>query len=89
MGFWYGGMFRPPRPGDMYRGVIVMKKPNGFLIVGPDGEGTSTVEVTPQTRLPYGEDFSTGDMVIVIGDSDGTDTIRAFGIRSVENFREQ
>lgn len=89
MGFWYGDTFRPRPPGDMHRGVIVIQQPGGFVMVSPDGGATSTVEVTPQTRLPYGEDFSPGDMVIVIGDSDGTDTIRAFGVRSVENNREE
>jgi len=88
MGFWYGSMFRPPHPPDMRRGVIVMEEPGRFVIIGPDGEGTSTVILTPKTRLPYGEDFAPGDMVIVIGDADGTDTIRAFGVRTIEERME-
>jgi hypothetical protein len=88
MGFWYSNMFRPPPPGDMLRGVIVSEVSGGFVIVGSDGEGTSTVELTRQTRLPYGEDFAPGDMVIVIGDADGTNTIRAFGVRTIENHTE-
>lgn len=83
MGMWYHAM-RPPPPGDMYRGVIVLREPGGFVIVGQDGEGTSTIRVTPKTRLPLGQDFSEGDMIMVIGDVDGTNTVRAFGIRKIE-----
>jgi hypothetical protein len=89
MGFWYGKMFRPSLPGDMYRGVILQERPDGFVMVDPDGGGTSTVEITTKTRLPYGEDFTPGTMVIVIGDLTGTDTIRAFGIRTIDNNRPE
>jgi len=85
VGFLYGQTFRPPRPDDMHRGVIITQSTGGFVMVDADGDGTSTVELTPQTRLPYGEDFAPGDMVIVIGDPVGTDTIRAFGVRTMEN----
>ena len=82
MGFWYGKTFRAPAPGDMRRGVVVVREPGGFVMYSDD-DGTSTIRLTPQTRLPYGEDFSPGDFVIVVGDASGTDAIRAFGVREV------
>ncbi len=87
MGMWYGGAMRPPPPGDMYIGAILLKTADGFIIVDENGNGTSTVVVTPKTRLPYGEDFSPGDVVIVIGDAIGTGTIRAYGVRIIDDER--
>jgi hypothetical protein len=84
MGMWYGKPFRGPRPGDMYRGVITVRNVDNFMILDTDGAGTSTVKLTRKTRLPYGEDFGLGDMVIVIGDMEGTSTIRAYGVRKVD-----
>jgi hypothetical protein len=89
IGILYGNAFRQRPPGDMYRGVIVAQKQGGFVMIDPDGNATSTVEITPKTRLPYGEDFTPGQMVIVIGDPDGTGTVRAFGIRTIEEARIQ
>jgi hypothetical protein len=89
IGVLYGGTFRQRPPGDMYRGVVVAQQSGGFVMVDPDGNATSTVEITPKTRLPYGEDFPPGTTVIVIGDSDGTGTVRAFGIRTIEEVHIQ
>lgn len=83
IGFWYGKTFRPPPTKEMHRGLIIFKSPKQFVMVDSDGS-TSTIQINSKTRLPRGEDFEMGDMVIVIGDSVGTDTIRAFGVRSID-----
>lgn len=80
------GLYRPPflmRADDVYRGVIIATSTGGFVIMD-HGHGTTTVRLTPRTRLPEGEDFAAGDSVVVIGDSVGTDTVQAFGAREVE-----
>jgi hypothetical protein len=82
--FWYGDMFRAPQPDELYRGVIISIGDHQFVIVDP-GTGTTTVILTPRTRLPYGEDFSVGASVVVIGDVVATDTIQAFGVAEVDN----
>ena len=83
LGLWYQAPFRAPRTGDVYHGSIVATSSSGFTIVDVDDEGTSTVIITPQTRLPYGADFSDGDFVVVFGDTIATDTVKAFGIREI------
>ena len=80
---FYGSAVRPPRGGEMYHGRIVAITPGGFIVADVEGESTSTVVLTPQTRLPYGADFSTGDYVVVVGDSIATDTLQAFGVREI------
>jgi len=82
LGMWYGHHRAPP--GDVYRGVIVASTTYGFMIALDDDGGTSTVIITPQTRLPFGADFSPGDTLIIVGDDMGTDTVRAFGIREID-----
>ena len=82
-GMWYGHPHHE-RPDDMYRGVIVATSSRGFLIRRGD-ESTSTIVVTPDTRLPYGKDFEPGDTLIIIGDEMGTGTVRAFGILEVDS----
>ncbi len=84
VGMWYGVPMRPQKPADIYRGIIVAEDSNHFMLVEKDGSGTSTILITPKTRFPYGEDFATGDMIVVIGDQEGTGTIRAFGMRKIE-----
>jgi hypothetical protein len=83
---WYKAPFRVPPPGDMYRGVIMVRNETGFVMADFE-DGTSTVQITPKTRFPYGMDFAPGDFVIVVGDMHGTDTIRAFGVRPVKDER--
>lgn len=80
--FWYHSL-RAPAPDDVYRGVVVKHTPEGFVIIS--SAGTSTILLTPRTRLPYGEDFEAGDMIIVVGDRVSTDTIRAFGVRVIQD----
>jgi len=85
-GLWYQAPFRIPRSGEVHHGTIVATSSNGFVITDiDDEEGTSTVIITPQTRLPYGADFSDGDSVVVFGDRIATDTVRAFGVREIED----
>jgi hypothetical protein len=84
---WYRPPFRM-HPDDVYRGVILSIHKDGFTIADY-GAGTTTVVITPQTRLPEGADFVPGDMVVVIGDrSAATDTVSAFGVREVEKEPE-
>lgn len=83
MGMWYGTPMRPHKAADMHRGVIVADESGRLFLVESDGGGTTTVKITSKTRLPFGEDFTTGDMIVVIGDEEGTGTIRAFGIRKI------
>ena len=83
MGMFYGDGLRPSRAGGMYHGTIYATTSGGFILTDIEGEGTSTIIVTPRTRLPYGADFSRGDFVVVIGDAIGTDTIQAFGAREI------
>jgi hypothetical protein len=81
------GLYRPPfrlRSDDVFRGVIIATTSHGFVI-SDRGEGTSTVVIDPRTRLPYGMAFTVGDVVLVIGDMDDSDVVRAFGVRIVEN----
>ncbi len=79
------GLYRQPphlQTSDLYRGMIVAIAPDHILV--SNGESTTTVLIDPRTRLPYGNGFSTGNLVIVIGDFVATDTIHAFGIRAVD-----
>ena len=83
MGMLYGSGLRPHRDGEMYHGRITRMIPNGFVLADIEGEGTSTIVITPQTRLPYGADFSADDLVVVIGDEVATGTVQAFGVREI------
>ena len=67
----------------MYRGSIVSTSTNGFIIKLGD-DSTTTVVVTPRTRLPFGADFAPGDTLVVMGDEMSTGTIRAFGILEID-----
>lgn len=72
------------RPPGLFRGTLLATTSNGFDALDIDGDGTTSIIMTPKTQLPDGDDFSIGDDVMVIGDMSGTDTIRAFGIHIVE-----
>ena len=85
----YGHPLRTPPPGDMYNGKIVGLLKSGFVIVDEGGAGTTTVIVTPDTRLPYGEDFTLGERVVVVGDSSATGTVQAFGVREIDEYPSQ
>ena len=83
-GMWYREPFREPRSAEIYHGVVISASSSGLVVADINEEGTSTVIITPQTRLPYGADFAPGDFVVVFGDDMGSDTMRAFGIREVD-----
>lgn len=81
MGHFYRG-FGMQRFNDVHRGTVVSSTDRGFIMEDVRGE-TSTVVISPRTRLPLGADFAVGDTVVVFGEQDGT-AIRAFGIREVD-----
>lgn len=83
----YRGPLRIPPPPDTYHGQIIALTDGGFVMTDED-HGTTTVSITPKTRLPYGENFTAGERVIVIGDSGATGTIRAFGIREIDEYND-
>jgi len=88
-GMMYGAPVRMPRPGDTYHGQISAINKNGFVIFDEDGAGTTTVIVTPQTRLPYGSGFTAGERVVVVGDTVATGTVRAFGVQEIDEYPAQ
>ena len=83
MGMWYQKPFRTQHSPDMFRGVILGTTTGGLVIFDPD-VGTSTILIGPRTRRPYGEDFAEGELIIVVGDAVSTGTIRAYGLREIE-----
>lgn len=70
------------RMGHVTTGSILTLGEGGFTIVDTGGE-TVTVKITPVTRLPYGMDFSAGDIVVIFGNRDDG-TIEADGVREIE-----
>lgn len=80
----YGHPSHFARPPGLFRGILSATTSDGFEAIDIDGDGTTTIIVTPRTQLPDGYDFSVGDDIMVIGDVTSTDTIRAFGIHIVE-----
>ncbi len=67
---------------DVHRGYIMEINQRGFLM-NNQREEILTIIVTRRTRLPYGADFSNGDMVVVFGHRNN-DAIQAVGIQEVE-----
>ena len=80
----YGAPFRMPPPPDVYHGTILATTSQGFTINDENGAGTTTVLVTSDTHLPYGENFSVGSDVVVMGDTVASDTVQAFGVLEVD-----
>lgn len=83
MEMWYGKPDGRRAPPGMYRGTIVSSGLGEIVIAIPGTGGTTTVIITPRTRLPSGSDFAQGDTLVVMGDLVSTGTVRAFGIREV------
>jgi len=80
------GVYRdlgPRRFDNIHYGQIDSFNGNNLIIVNRQEERL-TVIVTKRTRLPFGEDFTAGDTVVVIGDRRG-DQVEAFGISRVGN----
>jgi hypothetical protein len=85
----YRGPFRGPPPPDTLHGEIVNFMQGGFVVAEDDSNATETVFITPQTRLPYGDDFATGTRVVVIGDPAGQNAMRAFGVSQIDAYPTQ
>jgi hypothetical protein len=83
----YGRTLRQPPP-DLYHGEVLATTTSGFILVDEDGAGTTTVLITRETRLPLGEAFEVGERVVVVGDSAATGTVRAFGVREIDEYPE-
>lgn len=67
---------------DVHRGMIIQMINNGF-IMRDRREDALMVVITRRTRLPFGADFSDGDIVVVFGPrNDGM--VQAFGIQEIE-----
>lgn len=71
------GFLRPPPPDDVYRGAVI-ERMGSTLFIRTEA-GTTSVNLSPRTRLPLGADFEPGDRVVIFGD-DASGTIEAFGI---------
>lgn len=85
----FDGLYREPpalRSPDLFRGEIISIENGRILMITK--EGRMTVLVDPRTRLPHGNGFTIGDLIVIIGDSVASGTIHAFGIRPVESFDE-
>jgi hypothetical protein len=85
MGILYAAPVRMPPPPDVYRGQILAILRNGLVIADEGSAGTTTVLITPGTRLPYGQEFVVGERVVVVGDV-ASGTVRAFGIREIDEY---
>lgn len=82
--FVYHDAIRAQTPDELYQGIVVSMDTRGLVMSDRNRPGTTTIFFTPKTRFPYGADFSAGEMVVVIGDRVGTDTIEAYGVRDVD-----
>jgi len=81
LGALYG---RPPHPDGFFPGTIVATSSTGFVIKDPDGDRTLTVMIDRHTQLPDADDFQVGSRVLVIGDQMASDTIKAFGVKGID-----
>ncbi len=72
----------PRRFNNIHTGVIDSLLDPDFTIINRQQERLFIL-VTKRTRLPFGEDFSVGDTVVVIGDRSGNQ-VEAFGISEIK-----
>lgn len=72
------GRLPPPR-GEIYHGTITELTERGFIVTDIGSGATTSIVLTPRTRLPRGSDFSEGDTVVVIGDRAPAGEVIAFG----------
>jgi hypothetical protein len=68
---------------DVHPGVITQLTQDGFNIKTANDDVFS-VEITPETRLPLGLNFSVNDRVVVLGE-EGSSTIKALGVRKIDD----
>jgi len=79
--------FGMPRFHDVQRGVVEEVIENGFKIRTFDDQ-LLTVVLAEETQFPFGKEFEKGDNVVVMGERED-DTVRAFGIRKIDDqFRD-
>ena len=82
-----GGMYRQfgmPRFDDIQRGEIIQVT-SGTLVIQDDDGDTSTILITPGTRLPLGDGFAVGDTIVVFGPEGAGRMVPAVGIQQVGN----
>ena len=85
----YGHPLRTPPPPDMYHGQIASLIPGGFVLSDEDN-GTTTVILTPDTRLPYGENFLRwASASWWSGMRSTTGMVQAFGVREIDEYPAQ
>jgi len=75
--------FGMPRFHDVQRGVVEEVIENGFKIRTFDDQ-LLTVVLAGETQFPFGKEIEKGDTVVVMGERED-DTVRAFGIREVDD----
>ncbi|MCU0653535.1 MAG: hypothetical protein MUD10_04725 [Candidatus Pacebacteria bacterium] len=75
---------QPGRFGDINDGVIMRVVDSGFLVVNRRQEQL-TVTVTPQTKMPFGNVFAVGDVIVIFGPRRG-DVIEALGVGPIDDW---
>lgn len=75
--------FGMPESHGVHAGVVLEIIENGFRLKKPDNQ-LLTIVVTPDTQFSSEKEIKQGDTVVVMGERDDN-TVRAFGIRKVEN----
>jgi hypothetical protein len=75
--------FGMPMLHDVQRGVVEETLENGFKIRTFD-DRLLTVILKEETQFPFGKEIEKGDTIVVMGRRED-DTIRAFGIREIED----
>lgn len=84
-----GGLYRGfgmERVDKVYPCVILQVTDHGFVAKDSGGDQVEVV-ITPETRFPFGTDFSVGDRVLVIGDR-ASSTITAAGVRVISDLEQ-
>lgn len=79
--------FGAPRFRNIHFGIVTEVANGSFHIRTRRGE-TINIIVTPETRFPLGVGIAEGDLVVVFGERDD-DTVRAFGVRKVDDKFEE
>lgn len=78
-----GEMYRrSPEPQNVHRGRVLEVTENGFILARRRG-ATTTVIISGSTRLPHGNAFTEGDVVVVFGEK-LEDSVTAQGVIRVD-----
>jgi hypothetical protein len=75
--------FGMPRFHDVQRGVVEEVIENGFKIRTFDDQ-LLTVVLAEETQFPFGKEIEEGDTIVVMGERED-DTVRAFGVREIDD----